>query len=254
MRTAFVEVDLPITASRPHPRCARFRFVILLMADGVGLDGDSLSAPDVLNLENHDAMGLVAELLERLLDSHEELKAKLNDSRRSFDQAMSSAKGFEQKLRVASPPVLSDLSDEEAVHKLQEAIPDDEPQHLYRRFWLKNIPRLSPREYLARFHRYCTSSTATYLTAGKLVYSVAIEKQMMPVTRHNVYRLFAAAFLIAAKFIEDLLYPMSRYATTAGVSKSELARLEVALLLLVDFDIKTDLETMRENLTSWANL
>lgn len=230
----------------------------LFMADETSSTEVTISAPDVLNLENHDAMGLVAELIEKLLHVHQEHMSKRNDTRRSFDQAMAESSGFVQKLRVAPSAVPSDLSDEEAVIKEDEndhSPEDDEAaQHLYRRFWLKKIPRLSPREYLARFHRYCTSSTATYLTAGRLIYNVSIEKRMLPVTPHNVYRLFSAAFLISAKFIEDLLYPMSRYATTAGVSKNELATLEVTLLLLIDFDLKTDLESMRQDLTKWANL
>lgn len=131
---------------------------------------------------------------------------------------------------------------------------DEASDPSFRKFWLKNIPSIAIDAYLHRFDRYCPSSAATYLTAGSLMHMVIIELQTIPISKRNAYRLFSAAFIISAKLVEDKLYSMKRYATTAGLSKSDLAQLEILLLDLLKFRISDDREFLIAQLKKWTEL
>lgn len=122
---------------------------------------------------------------------------------------------------------------------------------MYRKFWLKNVPTIAVPAYLHRFHRYCPSSAATYLTAGSLLYMTTA---VIPLSRRNAYRLFSAAYIVAVKLVEDKLYSMKRYATTSGLSKTDLAQLEILLLDLVQFQISDDRDFLINQLSLWGSL
>lgn len=212
--------------------------------------------PPIMEITDTEALTYVTELIEALLSTEEELiseeGAQRSERRPSYEEAVDS------KPQVLTP--LIPVRDYKNTTGTDSAITEDEEDDklkafdLYKRFWLKEIPPISVRDYLKRFHRYCKSSAATYLTAGCLIYYAVVERQIIPLTHRNVYRIFCAAFIVSAKFIEDELYPMSRYATTAGLKKQDLSCLEISFLLLINFNIKVNREILIQELKKWASL
>lgn len=123
-----------------------------------------------------------------------------------------------------------------------------------KRFWSKTKPDISVSKYLQRLHKYCPSSTAVYLTAGVYIYRLCIGRQTVPLTELSVHRLVLAAVRVASKSLEDMTHPQSRYATVGGISAHDLFRLEVALLFLVDFQLKVDHDVLSEALSLWTDV
>lgn len=123
-----------------------------------------------------------------------------------------------------------------------------------RRFWSKTAPTISVWKYLQRLHRYCPTSTAVYLAAGVYIYRLCIVLQTIPLTLHSVHRLVLGALRVACKSLEDINHTQKRYATAGGVSQTDLYRLEIALLFLLDFNIKIDADVLQHSLEIFAEL
>jgi hypothetical protein len=123
-----------------------------------------------------------------------------------------------------------------------------------KRFWSKTKPDISVSRYLERLHRYCPSSTAVYLSVGVYIYRLCIVRQTIPLTELSVHRLVLAAVRIASKLHEDMTHPQSRYATVGGISSHDLFRLEIALLFLVDFNLKIDHDVLAQAVEQWGDL
>lgn len=123
-----------------------------------------------------------------------------------------------------------------------------------RRFWSKSPPDISVWKYLQRLHRYCPTSTAVYLAAGVYVYRLCILLQTIPLTALSVHRLILGALRVACKSLEDVNHTQKRYATAGGVSQTDLYRLEIALLFLLDFNIKVDADVLQHSLEIFAEL
>ncbi|KAF8538181.1 cyclin-domain-containing protein [Trichophaea hybrida] len=109
-----------------------------------------------------------------------------------------------------------------------------------RKFWSKSAPKIPIEDYLFRIQRFCPLSTAVYLAASYYLHRLAISDQILPLTRLNVHRLLLAALRIAAKTLEDLSYPHTRFAKVGGLSDLELSKLEVGFCFLMDFELKVD--------------
>jgi hypothetical protein len=91
-----------------------------------------------------------------------------------------------------------------------------------------------------RIQRFCPLSTAVYLAASYYLHRLAITDRIIPLTRLNVHRLLLAALRIAAKMLEDLSYPHTRFAKVGGLYDFELSKLEVSFCFLMDFELKVD--------------
>ena len=115
-----------------------------------------------------------------------------------------------------------------------------------RKFYSKKPPPISIHEYLLRLQRYCPMSTAVYLAAGAYIHKIAIEDKAVPVTLRTSHRLLLAALRVAMKALEDLNYPHKRFAGVGGVSEQELAKLEVAVCYLLNFELRVDQETLHD--------
>lgn len=109
-----------------------------------------------------------------------------------------------------------------------------------RKFFSKKPPPISVHDYLVRLHRYCPMSTGVYLAACTYIYRLAVEDRTVPVTIRTVHRLLLAALRVAMKALEDLSYPHQRFAGVGGVNERELAKLEIALCYLLDFELQVD--------------
>lgn len=114
-----------------------------------------------------------------------------------------------------------------------------------RKFYSKNEPPMSVRQYLARLHQFCPMSAAVYLAASLYIHRLAVEERSLPVTRRNAHRLVLAALRVAMKALEDLAYPHAKFARVGGVSETELARLEISFCFLAGFELVVSEEMLR---------
>ena len=147
----------------------------------------------------------------------------------------------------AHPLEATDIEDgEAAVRRQRDAIA--------RKFFSKKPPAISIDDYLLRLHRYCPMSTAVYLAAGCYIHKLALEDLSVPVTSRTVHRLLLASLRVAMKALEDLSYPHQRFAGVGGVSEKELAKLEISLCYLMDFELKVTNELLLEKTKSLRRL
>lgn len=123
-----------------------------------------------------------------------------------------------------------------------------------RKFYSKKPPPISINDYLLRLHRYCPMSTAVYLAAGVYISRIAIEDKSVPVTVRTVHRLLLGSLRIAMKALEDLSYPHARFSGVGGVSEKELAKLEISICYLTNFDLKVDNKMLEEKTKSLLQL
>jgi len=123
-----------------------------------------------------------------------------------------------------------------------------------RKFYSKKPPPISINDYLLRLHRYCPMSTAVYLAAGVYISRIAIEDKSVPVTIRTVHRLLLGSLRVAMKALEDLSYPHARFSGVGGVSEKELAKLEISICYLTNFDLKVDNKMLEENTKSLLQL
>lgn len=147
-------------------------------------------------------------------------------------------------VQLGSPEAL--LSEPTVVVEGPSRRDQDQIDTIARKFYSKKPPPISIEDYLLRLHRYCPMSTAVYLAAAVYIYRMAVEDRSVPVTVRTVHRLLLGCLRIAMKALEDLSYPHQRFAGVGGVSEKELAKLEISVCYLTNFDLKVD-NTMLQN-------
>lgn len=143
---------------------------------------------------------------------------------------------------IKSPEFLSVHIGSPEAHASEEPLLDAERRTMYnsisRKFFSKKPPPISIDDYLLRLHRYCPMSTAVYLAAGAYIRKIALDEKAMPVTLRSVHRLLLASLRVAMKALEDLSYPHQRFAGVGGVSEKELAKLEINMCYLTNFELR----------------
>lgn len=103
------------------------------------------------------------------------------------------------------------------------------------------IPPISIHKYLARLRASFRCSDATFLAALILVdRMLECDGSRLPLTMHNVHRLFLACLVVSVKYHEDIVFANSHYAKAGGVALKEVNRLERTLLKSLDFDLGID--------------
>lgn len=202
---------------------------------------------DILRLSSDECFRMLVNFLQETVHIHESAKrdTKLFVRRNSFTEYMSDA--VISKIQTHPPFVGSDSAQATEKHHI-EAV------DLYKFFWLANAPQISLADYLFRFHRYCVPSPATYISIGTIIYNLTTVSSIIPLTERNVFRVFIGAFMVSSKAIEDNLRSMKRYAAIAGISKADLAQLELTTLLLLDYSIPVDHNSLTTGLSKWTNL
>lgn len=104
------------------------------------------------------------------------------------------------------------------------------------RFDSAYIPEITIEDYVERVQTYSRCSASVFVIA--MVYiDRLIESEGLVVTHLNVHRLFITAFLVAAKFYDDLSFKNAFYATLGGIEKAEMNLLEVDLLNYIKFNL-----------------
>ncbi|KAL9248099.1 hypothetical protein vseg_021459 [Gypsophila vaccaria] len=103
-------------------------------------------------------------------------------------------------------------------------------------------PTMSIRQYLSRVFEYSNCSPSCYVVA--YVYMERfIQQSECYVTALNVHRLLLACVLVAVKFLEDECFNNAYFAKIGGVSTAEINRLEIKLLLTLNYRFHVTLET-----------
>lgn len=95
----------------------------------------------------------------------------------------------------------------------------------------------SAHDYVARFADAARASPVAFVTA--LIYMdrlTATCPALFAITSRNVHRMFVAAFVIAVKFLDDVFYSNSFYASLGGMSLSELNHLESCFVRAIKYD------------------
>jgi Cyclin len=113
-----------------------------------------------------------------------------------------------------------------------------------RKFYSKQSPPISLEDYLMRIHKFCPMSTGVYLATSVYIHRLAVEERAIPVTRRNSHRLLLAGLRVAMKALEDHSYSHKLFSKVGGVSKSELARLEISFCFLTNFELRVTKEVL----------
>jgi len=93
------------------------------------------------------------------------------------------------------------------------------------------VPSLSLTRYVERFINFTTAPREVFVTAIAYIDRfLATNPSGIELALCNVHRLFAASFVVAAKFASDFYNSNKYYARVAGVSLDELNALERAFL------------------------
>ncbi|GAB2274874.1 Cyclin-U1-1 [Dionaea muscipula] len=99
-------------------------------------------------------------------------------------------------------------------------------------------PSISIPKYLERIYKYTKCSPSCFVVGfiyiDRLVHRYP---DQLLVVSLNVHRLLVTSLMIASKMLDDEHYNNEFYARVGGVSNAELNRLEVEMLLLLDFGV-----------------
>lgn len=202
---------------------------------------------DILQFNSEQCVDLVIRYVQNLVDEHKMKQSAPAGRRRSHVDSLQ--EGVIRRLQPQPPLLGSDQfenSNPELYTNPSYAIKQ------YQFFWLSNPPVLSIAEYIHRFHRYCKPSPATYISIGNIFHNI-VSRNIIPITERNAFRLFSSVFMISSKAIEDELRSMKRYASIAGLKENELKRLELSILLLIEYDLRVDHDSLQSNLSKWIH-
>jgi len=75
---------------------------------------------------------------------------------------------------------------------------------------------------------------------------LAAGKNKYKLTSSNIRRLFVVCLLLAEKYFEDHPRHMMMYCQAAGVSKTEMNRMELVLLTELNFDLNISRDTFEK--------
>ncbi|KAL8155416.1 hypothetical protein AgCh_000704 [Apium graveolens] len=97
-------------------------------------------------------------------------------------------------------------------------------------FHSSTAPGVSIRQYIERIFKYSNCSPSCLVVAY-----IYMEKFLQKVgdclTSLNVHRLLITSIVLAAKYVEDECYSNGYYAKVGGVSKEEMNRMEMRVIL-----------------------
>eukprot|EP00928_Gymnodinium_smaydae_P045676 TRINITY_DN30407_c0_g1_i1.p1 TRINITY_DN30407_c0_g1~~TRINITY_DN30407_c0_g1_i1.p1 ORF type:complete len:388 (+),score=57.05 TRINITY_DN30407_c0_g1_i1:134-1297(+) len=96
------------------------------------------------------------------------------------------------------------------------------------------VPDLSLMGYASRLSEYMRCEAPSFVLAS-IYLDRLLQQRKVEVTQLSAHRLFLTAVVVAIKMHEDDYYSNRYYAQVGGISLSEMNRLEVRLLNLMDF-------------------
>ncbi|KAL3538089.1 hypothetical protein ACH5RR_001455 [Cinchona calisaya] len=103
-------------------------------------------------------------------------------------------------------------------------------------------PTLSIRQYIERIFKYANCSPSCFVVAYVYM-ETFLRRTNGHLTSLNVHRLLITSFMLAVKFLEDECYNNVYYAKVGGITTAEINRLEMKLLVAVDFRLHVSIQT-----------
>ncbi|GLJ31981.1 hypothetical protein SUGI_0643710 [Cryptomeria japonica] len=100
------------------------------------------------------------------------------------------------------------------------------------------VPDISIQHYLERIFRYIRCSPSVFVVAYAYIDRLIQFHPQFKINSQNVHRLIIVTVMIASKFVEDINYKNSYYATVGGFSREEINRLEMEFLFLLGFKLQ----------------
>ncbi|XXG71196.1 hypothetical protein AAC387_Pa07g0504 [Persea americana] len=98
-------------------------------------------------------------------------------------------------------------------------------------------PSISISKYLERIFKYTSCSPSCFVVGYIYMDRLVHRHPDSLVGSLNVHRLVLTSVMVASKVLDDEHYNNAFYARVGGISNSELNRLELELLFLLDFSV-----------------
>ncbi|PSR95301.1 Cyclin-U1-1 like [Actinidia chinensis var. chinensis] len=98
-------------------------------------------------------------------------------------------------------------------------------------------PSISIGKYLERIYKYTHCSPSCFVVGYVYIDRLVHRHPNSLVVSLNVHRLLVTSVMVASKMLDDVHFNNAFYARVGGVSNSELNRLELELLFLLDFGV-----------------
>jgi hypothetical protein len=116
------------------------------------------------------------------------------------------------------------------------------------RFDGKARPAISLLDYLRRMATYSKCSSVCLIAASCYIATIVSACSSSTLFLHplNIHRLLLVAVMLAAKFYDDDIYKNTLWARVGGIPLTELSRLEMDFLLLMDWKLLVPKETLAE--------
>ncbi|XP_068644573.1 cyclin-U1-1-like [Aristolochia californica] len=98
-------------------------------------------------------------------------------------------------------------------------------------------PGISVSKYLERIYRYTNCSPSCFVVGFVYIDQLLHRHPDSLLFSLNVHRLLVTSIMVASKVLDDAHYNNAFYARVGGVTNSELNKLELELLRLLDFGV-----------------
>ncbi|PSS14429.1 Cyclin-U1-1 like [Actinidia chinensis var. chinensis] len=98
-------------------------------------------------------------------------------------------------------------------------------------------PSIRIGKYLERIYKYTDCSPSCFVVGYVYIDRLVHKHPNSLVVSLNVHRLLVTSIMVASKMLDDVHFNNAFYARVGGVSNSELNRLELELLFLLDFGV-----------------
>ncbi|KAJ4792236.1 Cyclin family protein [Rhynchospora pubera] len=104
-------------------------------------------------------------------------------------------------------------------------------------FMAARTPTIALKRYLERIHRFADLDPTCFIIAFVYIdQAVHIHPDLIVVSM-NVHRLTLASLLVASKVLDDMHHNNAFFSRIGGISNSELNKLELELLFLLNFRV-----------------
>lgn len=114
-------------------------------------------------------------------------------------------------------------------------------------FHMKNLPKISFRNYLLRINQYLKPEKSTILLALMYIDDLySNSNSNLFISWNNIFKIFLTAIIIAIKFNEDQYDSNNVFAKVGGIGLDELNKLEIEFCKIMKFSFFVDLKSFNE--------
>lgn len=140
---------------------------------------------------------------------------------------------------IRKPRILSILSlmVKKHIQENETVIESTQVEDIATEFHGKKVPDIGIQQYIERMFTYSSCSPSCFVIAHIYLDRFFL-RQNMYFTSFTAHRLLITAVMVAAKFMDDVVFNNAYYARVGGVSTTELNKLEMAFLYGIDFRLQ----------------